>query len=252
MCSLRTVCYVEHEACVLCGNLKLLAVTRSPIGTFIPTRHKIRKPEASIRTMKLPLSIPSVLLVMQVLSLPFLASARIQDSSSNISKPSCRTYGEMCSADSESRQCCGERMRILDGERIKVVDFDAAMTCRSEVYDDRLNWGERCLPCLDEGARCRLQNDCCDEMACLASEEKGREGQRVCVSKYKLRAVLQWDRSWESRGQEPKRPEAGPRCLLRILNLVRIIGADYHHHVVSSTLKIHDGFGGNRFDKYIL
>ena len=145
--------------------------------------------------MKLPLSTPSVLLVMQVLSLPFLASARIQNSSSKINTPSCRTYGEICSADSKSRQCCGERILNLDGERIKMVDFGAAMTCRFEVYDDRLNWGERCLPCIDEGSTCQFQNDCCDEMACLASAEKGREDQRVCVLKNALRAVLQSDRS---------------------------------------------------------
>jgi hypothetical protein len=95
----------------------------------------------------------------------------------------------MCLADSKSGQCCDEEIRIFDEVRIKVDD--AAMTCRFEVDDDRWNWGKRCLPCLDMGARCRLQNDCCDEMACVDSDEEGREGQRVCVSKDKLKAVLQ-------------------------------------------------------------
>jgi hypothetical protein len=144
--------------------------------------------------MKLPLSTPSVLLLMQGLSLTFLlvaSAARIQDlSSEDINEPSCRTYGDMCSADSESRRCCSERIHVLDGERIKVVD-GTTMGCRFEVSDDRLNWGERCLPCLDEGAPCRLQNDCCaGEMACVASDEEGKEGQRVCVSEDNLKSVL--------------------------------------------------------------
>jgi hypothetical protein len=135
--------------------------------------------------MKLPLSTPSIVLVIQVLSLPFLTSARIHDLSSNIIEEPCRTYGEMCSADPGSRQCCSQEIRILDGERRKVADFDdddTVTTCRFEVCDDQLSWGKRCLPCLDEGATCRLQNDCCEGSACVASDEEGREGQRLCVS----------------------------------------------------------------------